>query len=143
MSKSNEEYASVLFCFTCTNCFLVSFRLFWCSYSTSVVTPFTIEQQQSSTNNKHEKSDDRRRRSSTTVSSSTCLSSSRRIEGLMTTYGYALSNPDHSNRISIWFTGGTIEVIPSNNDDEEAWHGIFDKSNLPKRRLQELGELFC
>lgn len=51
--------------------------------------------------------------------------SSRRlpIEGLLTTYGYVLSHPDKANRLSIWFTDGSLEVVDSRN--EMAWRDIF------------------
>jgi hypothetical protein len=52
---------------------------------------------------------------------------------LLWTLGYVLPNPEKPNRISIWFTGGTIEV----NDDPKRWHKVFDNPKLPKRTLKE------
>lgn len=57
----------------------------------------------------------------------------RPIEGLLTTFGYILPNPEKRNRLSIWFTGGTIEV----NEDHQRWHKVFGQSKLPKRNLKE------
>ena len=41
----------------------------------------------------------------------------------MTNYGYALPDPTHPDRKSIWFTGGTIEPAEDNRLDE--WQKIF------------------
>jgi hypothetical protein len=57
------------------------------------------------------------------------------IQGLMSTYGYALSNPDEPNRVSIWFMGGTIEV--SEEDQLPAWKRAFDTTKLRRRKLKE------
>lgn len=35
--------------------------------------------------------------------------------------------------MSIWFTGGTIEV----NEDHQRWHKVFDNPKLLKRTLKE------
>jgi hypothetical protein len=47
--------------------------------------------------------------------------------------GYILPNPEKPNRVSIWFTGGSIEV----NDDPRRWHKVFDNATLPKRKCKE------
>lgn len=52
----------------------------------------------------------------------------KRIEGLMTTQGYAISNPNHPNRLSVWFIGGSIEV----NEDTHRWKKVFASETLPK-----------
>lgn len=57
----------------------------------------------------------------------------RPIEGLMTTYGYVLPNPENPSRLSIWFTGGTIEV----NTDPQRWKKVFSPDRLQKRKLKE------
>ena len=41
----------------------------------------------------------------------------------MTNYGYALPDPVHPNRKSVWFTGGTIEPAQEHSLDE--WKKIF------------------
>jgi hypothetical protein len=53
----------------------------------------------------------------------------------MTTYGYALPNPEKAGRLAIWFTGGSIEVI--NPDDSERWLKVFGSEKLPKRKIKE------
>jgi hypothetical protein len=52
---------------------------------------------------------------------------------LLWTLGYILPNPEQPNRVSIWFTGGTIEV----NEDHKRWNKIFENPQLPKRTLKE------
>ena len=47
----------------------------------------------------------------------------RPIRGIMTTYGYILPDPSTSNRLSVWFTGGTVEVDDEGDADE--WKRIF------------------
>mmetsp|Transcript_5559 Transcript_5559/g.13341 ORF Transcript_5559/g.13341 Transcript_5559/m.13341 type:complete len:344 (-) Transcript_5559:882-1913(-) len=48
---------------------------------------------------------------------------SRPIRGIMTTYGYILPDPSTPNRLSVWFTGGTVEV--DDEDDADEWKRIF------------------
>lgn len=85
-------------------------------YTNSVVTAFTIEP-----------------RSTTVGNASHNQAIDRPIEALMTTYGYVLPNPDKPNRLSIWWTGGTIEV----NSDSRRWHKVFGSGPLPQRKLSE------
>jgi len=49
----------------------------------------------------------------------------RPVEGLLTTRGFALPDPDIPNRLTIWFTEGSIEV----ESDERRWKKIFTSSN--------------
>jgi PAP_fibrillin len=46
----------------------------------------------------------------------------------MTTHGYVLPNPDNGDRLTVWFTGGSIEVI----SDLAQWKKVFDSKNQPK-----------
>jgi hypothetical protein len=62
----------------------------------------------------------------------------RPIEGLMTTYGYVLPNPDIPNRMSVWFTGGSIEV----DSDVRRWKDVFDPRALRKRKIKEKARVF-
>jgi len=55
----------------------------------------------------------------------------------MTTYGYCLPYPTGS-RLSVWFTGGCIEV----GCDIDRWRQVFDKKTLPGRTLGQKGKLF-
>jgi hypothetical protein len=43
----------------------------------------------------------------------------------MTNYGYALPDPEHTRRQSIWFTGGTIEPADEDEESIEAWKRVF------------------
>lgn len=47
----------------------------------------------------------------------------RPIRGIMTTYGYVLPDPATPNRLSVWFTGGTVEVDDEADSDE--WRRVF------------------
>ena len=47
----------------------------------------------------------------------------RPIRGIMTTYGYVLPDPSTPNRLSVWFTGGTVEV--DDEGDAKEWRRIF------------------
>jgi hypothetical protein len=59
----------------------------------------------------------------------------RPIKGIMTTFGYVLPDPQVPNRLSIWFTGGTLK--PNNDDyDIGEWKRIFDKPQ-PSRTFGE------
>jgi len=45
------------------------------------------------------------------------------LHGIMINYGYCLPDPDHPDRKSIWFTGGTLEPADENRLDE--WKKVF------------------
>lgn len=49
--------------------------------------------------------------------------------------GYILPNPEKPNRITVWFTGGTIEV--NEDEDYKRWQKVFDNPKLPKRTFKE------
>jgi hypothetical protein len=57
------------------------------------------------------------------------------IQGLMSKYGYALSNPNEPNCVSIWLLGCAIEVIKE--DQLPTWKQAFDTSKLPQCKLKE------
>ena len=57
----------------------------------------------------------------------------------MTTYGYALPDPNQHNRLSTWFCGGIIEVWDEELD-MEAWRNVF--GNLPTLALKEKATMF-
>lgn len=52
------------------------------------------------------------------------------LKGILTNYGYTLSDPCIPDRKSIWFTGGTIE--PADNDLEsiQEWKKIFSAHGI-------------
>lgn len=48
----------------------------------------------------------------------------------MTTYGYALPDPDKPDRLSVWFSGGKLECGERKSSAEfEVWKRIFGKNN--------------
>ena len=65
----------------------------------------------------------------------------RPIRGIMTNYGYILPDPEVPNRLSIWFTGGALEV--NDEQDLEEWKKIFDESTVPKRDMREFARLLA
>lgn len=65
----------------------------------------------------------------------------RPIKGIMTTFGYSLSDPNEPNRQSIWFTGGRIE--PNNNPGDIAeWKRLFTL-HPPKHTFGEKAKLLA
>jgi hypothetical protein len=57
------------------------------------------------------------------VSALTIESEQHQIQGLMTTYGYVLTHPEKADRLNIWFTDGSLEVV--HKEDALAWYNIF------------------
>jgi hypothetical protein len=57
----------------------------------------------------------------------------------MTTFGYSLPDPEKPNRLSTWFTGGTIEVW-DDVSDMRAWKSVFE--TLETRSLKQKARLF-
>jgi len=60
----------------------------------------------------------------------------RPIRGILTMQGYSLPDPTTSNRLSIWFSGGSLEVQDEEKDSAE-WKKIFDTSSAPNRDIRE------
>lgn len=58
----------------------------------------------------------------------------------MTNYGYLLPDPDVANRVSIWFTGGSLEVNDEESDLED-WKMIF--GNAPNRNMSEFARVLA
>ena len=66
----------------------------------------------------------------------------RPIRGLMTNHGYMVSDPRDSNRSSIWFSGGSIEV-QDEVADGELWKQIFDESMAPRRDMRAMANVLA
>ena len=64
------------------------------------------------------------------------------IRGILTNQGYAVPDPDTPNRLSIWFSGGSLEVQDEPNDLEE-WKKIFDFTSAPNRDLREYANILA
>jgi len=60
----------------------------------------------------------------------------RPIKGIMTVNGYVLPDPSTPNRLSIWFTGGTIEPNDDPSDQRE-WHRFFGNQTQDGRTFGE------
>lgn len=58
------------------------------------------------------------------------------IRAILTTQGYSIPDPTVPNRLSIWFSGGSLEVQDEEEDLEE-WKKIFDTSSAPNRDIRE------
>lgn len=55
----------------------------------------------------------------------------------MTTYGYTLPDPNHSDRYSVWFTGGKVECgEPKSSSKFRVWKKIFG-CQQPARTFRE------
>mmetsp|Transcript_56690 Transcript_56690/g.164420 ORF Transcript_56690/g.164420 Transcript_56690/m.164420 type:complete len:494 (-) Transcript_56690:598-2079(-) len=64
------------------------------------------------------------------------------IRAILTNQGYAVPDPDVPNRLSIWFSGGDLEVQDEPADLEE-WQRIFDSDRTPERNLREYANILA
>jgi hypothetical protein len=74
----------------------------------SIVASFTVEHTNGTINDENATSQDLSREP---------------LRGILTNYGYALPDPADPNRVSIWFTGGTIE--PADERRLGEWIDVF------------------
>jgi hypothetical protein len=63
------------------------------------------------------------------------------IKAILTTHGYSLRDPNKQNRLSIWFSGGTLEV--QDDDDLNEWRNIFDMDSVPDRDIRERANILA
>ncbi len=56
------------------------------------------------------------------------------LRGILTNYGYALPDPAHPDRKSIWFTGGTVE--PADDDRIDEWRKVFGSTAQAPNKKQ-------
>lgn len=106
---------------------LFSFLMFYCY---SIVVAFTIEGGQT------------REGIKAADAASTDYIIPKPIKGILTNQGYVVPDPDTPNRLSIWFSGGSLEVQDEEKDLEE-WKRIFDVSLLPNRNLKEYANILA
>jgi hypothetical protein len=66
----------------------------------------------------------------------------RPIRGLLTNHGYCVPDPNVPNRLSVWFSGGSLEVQDEIHDLEE-WKHLFDENEAPRRDLGELARVLA
>jgi hypothetical protein len=62
------------------------------------------------------------------------------IQALLTNTGYCIPDPEVPNRLTVWFTGGSLEVQDESADLTE-WRHIFDQRVLPNRNMKEKARL--
>lgn len=60
----------------------------------------------------------------------------RPIKAVLTNQGYTVPDPSVPNRLSVWFSGGTLECLDEDSDLDE-WKRLFDSSCAPNRDLRE------
>ena len=66
----------------------------------------------------------------------------RDIHAILTTQGYFIADPSKHSRLSIWFSGGTLEV-QDEVDDLDEWKRIFDMSSAPDRKPEEYANILA
>ena len=66
----------------------------------------------------------------------------RDTHAILTTQGYFIADPSKHSRLSIWFSGGTLEVQDEVEDLEE-WKRIFDMSSVPDRSPEEYANILA
>ena len=64
------------------------------------------------------------------------------IKGILTNQGYAVPDPNVPNRLSIWFSGGALEVQDEPADLEE-WMKVFDSACAPERNVREYANILA
>jgi hypothetical protein len=66
----------------------------------------------------------------------------RSITGILTNQAYVVPDPSVPNRLSIWFSGGDLEVQDEPADLVE-WMKVFDSSSAPDRNLREYANVLA
>jgi len=66
----------------------------------------------------------------------------RPIRGMLTNHGYCIPDPTVPNRLSVWFSGGSLKVQDKTND-LEVWKRLFDTNEAPRRGLSEYARVLA
>jgi hypothetical protein len=66
----------------------------------------------------------------------------RPITGILTNQAYVVPDPSVPNRLSIWFSGGDLEVQDEPADLDE-WLKVFDSACAPDRNLREYANILA
>lgn len=66
----------------------------------------------------------------------------RPLRSLLTNHGHIVPDPDVPNRVSIWFSGGSLEV-QNEAEDLADWKQLFDKNEAPRRAIGELARVLA
>jgi hypothetical protein len=61
----------------------------------------------------------------------------RPIRALLTNHGFCIPDPSEPNRLSVWFSGGTLEAV----DEEREWQTLFQET--PRRDLGEYARVLA
>jgi hypothetical protein len=61
------------------------------------------------------------------------------LEGIMTTRGFGISNPHAKDQISVWFTGGSIEV--GGHSSTQKWKDVFSNEEFVNFKPEEQDEI--
>jgi len=64
----------------------------------------------------------------------------RPIRALLTNHGDCVPDPSTPNRLTIWFSGGSLEVQDEEADLEE-WRRLFDENLVPSRNMSEFARV--
>jgi hypothetical protein len=99
------------------------------------VTAFTIEADQDRSGNSP-------KASSSAPEDKTSYTVPKTIRGILTNQGYAIPDPKVQNRLSIWFSGGSLEVLDETKDLEE-WKNVFDADFAPDRSPREYANILA
>jgi len=67
----------------------------------------------------------------------------RPIRALLTNHGYCVPDPTNRNRLSVWFSGGSLEVHEDDETGLQEWRQLFDSSKVPARDLREYARLLA
>lgn len=85
------------------------------------------------------------------------------IRALLTNHGYCVPDPETPNRLSVWFSGGALELHEDDGSDEvqgsstsdsessggrpssslKAWRELFDPSKAPSRDLRQFARVLA
>lgn len=67
----------------------------------------------------------------------------RPIPALLTNHGYCIPDPNEPNRLTIWFTGGSLEC-QNDNDDLLEWKQLFyNNKNQSYRTITEYAKILA
>lgn len=120
-------------------------HLFFLFLSSSIVVAFTIE------------ADQTKRGTAAAAAADGEYVVRKPIRGLLTNHGYCVPDPDVPNRLSVWFSGGALELqdeegvgdaggggaSDTSSGNLEEWRQVFDSSTAPPRDLREYARVLA
>jgi hypothetical protein len=66
----------------------------------------------------------------------------RPIRAILTNQGYTVPDPTVPDRLSVWFSGGSLKCLDEASDLDE-WKRLFDSSCAPNRDLREYANILA